>query len=320
MIPALIALTSGILIFSIMSICFMLILKPKREINERIGIVSAEKGSRASEKTGNRFRREKPGKVRGTTVKKTKKRLKKLESEFYDAGIHLPVQKLIAVWGGAAVGLPTLIMIAGTDIKICIAAVVILAIGPTLFVKIRKNKRREQLESQLTEAISVMINALKAGHSFQSSMNSIALEMKGPVAEEFGRVFRETQHGMPLAESLERMVERTESEDLGVLTTAILIQREVGGNLAEVLENISGTIASRLSLKAEVKTRTASGRMSGYIIGALPILLLIAMNVLSPDYSSMLFTTQIGKIMLAAGAIMEVIGMIVIKKITDIKY
>jgi tight adherence protein B len=125
---------------------------------------------------------------------------------------------------------------------------------------------------------------------------------------------------MSLEESMNRMVERTKSDDLNMLCTAILIQRKVGGNLADVLEKISETIQSRLGLKMEIKTRTSSGRLSGYIVGALPFLLLGAMSLINPDYSSIFFERDIGKIMLAVGAVWEIIGFVVIKKIVTIKY
>ena len=172
----------------------------------------------------------------------------------------------------------------------------------------------------MVEAIAVLGNALKAGHSFQSAMNNIASDMESPISEEFGRVFRETQRGMTMEESMNRMVERIGSEDLDMLCTAIIIQRKVGGNLAEVLEKISETIQSRISLRMEIKTRTASGRLSGYIVGALPFLLLGIMSVLNPDYASSLFETNTGHIMLAVSAVLECIGFVVIKKVVTIKY
>ena len=117
--------------------------------------------------------------------------------------------------------------------------------------------------------------------------------MEAPISEEFGRVFKETQRGMTLEESMNRMVERTDSDDLDMLCTAIIIQRKVGGNLAEVLEKISGTIQSRISLRKEIKTRTASGQ---------------------------LFETSAGRAMLAFGFVWECIGFAVIKKVVTIKY
>lgn len=107
---------------------------------------------------------------------------------------------------------------------------------PMIYVRGKKKKRKNRLEGQLIEAIGVLSNALKAGHSFQSAMSNIATDMEAPISEEFGRVFKETQRGMTLEESMNRMVERTDSDDLDMLCTAIIIQRKVGGNLAEVLE------------------------------------------------------------------------------------
>ncbi|RHD18422.1 type II secretion system F family protein [Eubacterium ventriosum] len=125
---------------------------------------------------------------------------------------------------------------------------------------------------------------------------------------------------MTLEDSMGRMVERTDSDDLDMLCTAIIIQRKVGGNLADVLEKISETIQSRITLRKEIKTRTASGRMSGYIVGALPFLLLGAMSMLNPEYASGLFDTDVGRIMLGFGLVWECIGFVIIKRIVTIKY
>ena len=224
------------------------------------------------------------------------------------------------IWICVTIIIPFILVIIGLSKIICFVCAVVFALLPMLFVRHKKKKRKSKLESQLLEAIGVLENALKAGHSFQSAMNSIATDMDAPISEEFGRVFRETQRGMTLEESMNRMVERTDSDDLDMLCTAIVIQRKVGGNLADVLEKISETIQSRISLKKEIKTRTASGRLSGYIVGALPFLLLGVMVTLNPDYASGLFETQAGKVMMVFGLVWECIGFAVIKKVVTIKY
>ena len=295
----------------------MILLKKHNEIRVRVRDIRSDR----TEKTVIRVRRVRTGKQKkGSTAARTRRRLEKLENELYDVGIRIPVQRFLALWVGVTVGLPLLLTVLGLGSVVAGTVAATCAAGPILFLRIKKNKRRSELEEQLVDAIGVLCNALRAGHSFQQAMNSISTEMDGPVSEEFGRVFRETQHGMTLSDSMDRMVERVGSDDLEMMCTAILIQREVGGNLSEVLENIAGTIRSRLSLKAEVKTRTASGRLSGYMVGALPVILLVAISVINPEYSGTLFSTSAGHIMLAVGAVMEVIGFVVIQKITTIKY
>ena len=317
MIPLIIAVLAGALIFCIAKIIVSLSTRQRQDIEKRILELRAERGE--SEKNKAKPKRRRKGE-QSSALAKTRKKLEKLENEIYDAGLKIPVIRFLEIWIALVFGITFLLPILGVSMLIACVAALAVAVGPILYIKIRKKKRKQTLEGQLVEAISVLCNALRAGHSFQSAMNNIASEMTGPISEEFGRVFLETQHGMTMADSFERLVERTGSEDLEMLCTAILIQRDIGGNLAEVLDNISGTVQARLSLKAEIKTRTASGRLSGYIVGALPILLLVALTVINPDYSSMLFETQTGHIMLGIGAGMEVIGFIVINKMVSVKY
>lgn len=317
MYPYLLALLAALFMFCAFSFIGLVVLKKRLIVEKRITDIQGEKTEKTPIPVPRKKRRKKK---KGTAAARTKKQLEKLENELYDVGIHIPVGKFLAIWMAAAFGLPLILGLLGISITVCGAIIVICAIGPVLFLNIRKKKRRNELDGQLVEAISVLCNALRAGHSFQQAMSSIAEEMSGPISEEFGRVFRETQRGMTMQDSMERMIERVGSDDLEMLCTAILIQREIGGNLAEVLENIAGTVQSRLTLKAEIKTRTASGRLSGYLVGALPIILLIAINVINPDYGGLLFSTQLGHIMLIIGAVMEVIGFIVIQKIVKIKY
>lgn len=313
----LIVILSTVVLYCIFRLLGGAALQNKMVVRERILEIQGEK----TEKTALLVKKkQKQRKAKGSAIAKTKKQLERLENELYDVGIRIPVGKFLAVWASAALGIPLLLALLGFSIPICCGLIVLCAIGPIFFLKLRKKKRRTELEGQLVDAISVLCNALRAGHSFQQAMSSISSEMNGPIAEEFGRVFRETQHGMTMQDSMDRMVERIGSDDLEMLCTAILIQRDIGGNLAEVLENIAGTVQSRLSLKAEIKTRTASGRLSGYLVGALPLILLIAISAINPDYSSMLYTTKLGNIMLGVGACLEVIGFLVIKKIVTIKY
>lgn len=313
------AFFAGLLVFEIIKIIITVLSSDKTEISERISALSSDRSETQpkEKKIKKRVRRKKRT---GTAAARTRKQLEKLGNEIYDAGIKMPVQRFFTLWLVLAVGVPGLLYAMKVNSIICLVAAGILAAGPIVYIRTKKKKRRNELEAQLVEAISILCNALRAGHSFQAAMNSIAEEMTGAVSEEFGRVFKETQHGMTLEDSFNRMVERTGSGDLEMLCTAILIQREVGGNLAEVLENISGTIQARLGLKAEIKTKTASGRLSGYMVGALPLLILLAISAINPGYTGPLFTTKAGNIMLGISVVMEIVGFIAIQKTVTIKY
>lgn len=314
MIVAMIIVCAMIFFFCIFTIILYVILKNKLKVKERItGFVLEENHQRTIQK------RKKTKEKKNKRIR-TRKELAQIENELYNVGIRIPVQKFLIIWIGITITVPAVFVLAGVSKMICFVVVLVIAFGPMIFVRQKKKKRKAKLEGQLVEAISVLGNALKAGHSFQSAMNNIATDMEAPISEEFERVFKETQRGMTLEESMNRMVERTGSDDLDMLCTAIIIQRKVGGNLADVLEKISETIQSRITLRMEIKTRTASGRLSGYIVGALPFLLLGVMSVLNPDYASGLLETDIGHIMLAVGVVLECIGFVVIRKVVTIKY
>lgn len=316
MIVAMIIVCAMIFFFCIFTIILHGMLKDKMKVEERMkGFVLEEKENR--QRTAQKRKKIKEKRKKGL---KTRKELAQIENELYNVGIRMPVQNFLVIWIGITIAIPAVLVFAGVHKMICFVIALGIAFGPMLFVSQKKKKRKAKLEGQLVEAISVMGNALKAGHSFQAAMNNIATDMEAPISEEFERVFKETQRGMTMEESMNRMVERTGSDDLDMLCTAIIIQRKVGGNLAEVLEKISETIQSRIGLRMEIKTRTASGRLSGYIVGALPFLLLGVMSVLNPDYTSGLFETDIGHIMLAIGIVLECVGFVVIKKVVSIKY
>ena len=133
------------------------------------------------------------------------------------------------------------------------------------------------------------------------------------------RVYRETQYGMPLETSLARLVTRTKNSDLDLVCSAVVIQRQIGGNLAVILDNISGTINQRIQLRGEVKTMTSAGRLSGYIVGALPVLIIVLLMFFNPNYIDMFFSTSSGRMMLVVCVVMEAIGFSIVQKIVDIK-
>ena len=317
-----IACSAALLAFCLVAIASNVLLRDKLQVAERMVSLKAEGEGGASAGSAQAKKPKLSLKAMFANKKKsqrTRKQLEKLETELYDAGMQVPVESFMVAWLCITLAVPAVLALAGAPLPASMAAAVACAFLPLLWIKIRKQRRRAKLETQLVDAITVLVSALKAGHSFQSAMNDIARDMEAPISEEFGRVFRETQRGMSLDESMERMSERVGSEDLSMLCTAISIQRQVGGNLAEVLENIAATVKSRLDLKAEIKTRTASGRVSGYIIGALPIVILLAVSVMNPEYTKQLFEPD-GRLLLVIGGVMEVIGFIVINKIVSVKY
>jgi tight adherence protein B len=238
------------------------------------------------------------------------RRLDRIADELYVAGVALRAEEFITIWVVTSAVIPAAALFLGAPMSLSIGLVIVGAAAPIGFVAIKRNHRLGVLGKQLSDALNIICNALRAGLSFQTALKSVADEMEEPISREFMRVYRETQLGMPLEASLNRLVQRTGNQDLELMCSAVVIQRQIGGNLAVILENISGTINQRIQLRGEIKTMTAAGTLSGYIIGALPVFIIVLL---------MFFTTQTGRIMLIVSIVLEVIGFSIVRKIVHIK-
>jgi len=172
----------------------------------------------------------------------------------------------------------------------------------------------------LGDALGLVANSLRTGYGFMQALDMVSREMPAPIAPEFGRVLKEMNLGLSTEDAMSNLTTRVNSDDLNLVITAVLIQRQVGGNLAEVLDNIANTIRERVKLKGEVQTLTAQGRISGMIIGGLPFALGVFIYVINPGYMQVLFTNPMGKIVLGVAFVSQVFGMLIIRKIVDIKY
>lgn len=190
---------------------------------------------------------------------------------------------------------------------------------PALVIKSKIKKRMKQLNEQLCDAITMISNSLKAGYSFFQAIDMVAEEMSGPIAVEFSILKKEVNLGLTTEKALENMASRVSSEDLELVVTAVMIQRQVGGNLAEVLDNITSTIRDRVKIKGELKTVTAQGRMSGIVISMLPVILCVLIYLINPQQMSLLFTRPLGLVMIGLAAIMELTGIVLIRKIVRIE-
>lgn len=192
--------------------------------------------------------------------------------------------------------------------------------APRIWLSMKVNKRLYQFEDQLADNLQMWVNGLRSGYSVLQAIEAIAREAAEPTATEFKRVTREVQLGIPLDEALAHSLERMPSEDFDLVITAVNIQREVGGNLAEILEVISHTIRERIKLKGEIRVMTAQGRVTGYIIGGMPVLLLAFLMVINDSYVGGLFRDRMcGWPLLGCGAALIAMGTAAIQKIVDIE-
>jgi tight adherence protein B len=190
---------------------------------------------------------------------------------------------------------------------------------PRFYVGRRIGGRLGAFNKQLADTITLLSNSLRAGSSFLQSIELVSRETPDPMGEEMGRVVREVNLGLAMEEALSNLVRRIRSDDLDLMVTAIGVQQQVGGNLAEILDTIAFTIRERVRIKGEINTLTAQGRYSGYLVAFLPIGIMITLNFINPEFMQPLFTQLIGQILLAVGGVMMIIGFIAIQKITNIK-
>lgn len=200
--------------------------------------------------------------------------------------------------------------------------IVVSAVGwllPWLLLKRKTKKRTKLFDDQLSDAISLVSSSLKSGYSFLQAIEAVTKEMKGPVSEEFSTLQKEINIGISAEKALENLVKRTGSNDLELMVTAVIIQRQVGGNLAEILDNISATIRDRVKIKGEIKTVTAQGRISGLVISLLPPALAIIISLINPSHLKPLFSTTIGWIIIAVSILMESMGIYFINRIIKIE-
>ena len=198
---------------------------------------------------------------------------------------------------------------------------------PPIFLNVTARRRLRAFEDQLSQTLNLWVNALRSGYSVLQSMEAIATELPPPVSSEFERVVQEVRLGLSVPQALSNMLRRMPSDDLDLIVTAVNIQREVGGNLAEVLDTISFTIRERVRIKGEIRTLTAQGRLSGWIVSLLPIFLAFVLLGINADYMSQLWVdlpprvgpVPCGWIVIAAGLIMMGIGIYIIQRIVDIE-
>jgi len=191
--------------------------------------------------------------------------------------------------------------------------------APFAFVLHKRKRRFDQIEQQLPEALDLMVSALRAGHSMIAAMRLVASESPQPISGEFRICFDEQNYGLELRTAMDNLVHRVPLQDLKIIVTAILIQKESGGNLAEVLDKAAYVIRERFRLKRQVRVHTAQGRLTGWILSFLPIVLGIGLYLINPKNMSLLWTRPIGLKLLYAAAIMMVAGALTIRKIVNME-
>jgi tight adherence protein B len=255
-----------------------------------------------------------------------------LSREIARADLKLKPSEFLFIWAGSIIGVPVLMFIfsffmpaLGSPIALLVGALIGFFL-PRFWLNRRKNGRLNGFNKQLPDTITLIANALRAGSSFLQAIELVVRESRPPISTEFGRVIREVNLGLPFDQALENMVRRVRSDDLELMATAISIQHQVGGNLAEILDSIAYTIRERVRIKGEIRTLTAQQRLSGYVVGFLPIALAGFLFVAAPNFMEPMFDPAVaigglpaGIVILLFGGVMMFIGFMLIRKIVDIE-
>ena len=255
-----------------------------------------------------------------------------LSRELARADLRLKVSEYLAIWAAVTVGVPIAMVLLsffiptlGNPIFVLIGGLIGFMI-PRIWLGRRKSGRLNAFNKQLPDTIMLIANALRAGSSFLQAIELVVRESRPPISTEFARVIREVNLGLPFEQALENMVRRVKSDDLELMATAISIQHTVGGNLAEILDSIAFTIRERVRIKGEIRTLTAQQRLSGYVVGFLPIGLAGFIFLAAPKFFDPMFVNPPGLLGLPAGVIIMIVGgfmmflgFMLIRRIVDIE-
>jgi tight adherence protein B len=190
---------------------------------------------------------------------------------------------------------------------------------PVAFLKYKRRVRMKKFEEYFPEALDLLSRAIRAGHAFQTAMGMVAEELRPPVGIEFKKSFEQQNYGLPLKEALNQLAERMPLMDVRFFVTAVQIQRETGGNLAEILDSLAHVVRERFKILRQVRTHTAHGRFTGYVLLALPAALAVALSFISPEHIQALFTTHMGQTMVMGAIVMQTIGFFWIRQVIKIE-
>jgi len=236
------------------------------------------------------------------------------------AGVKLRPSEFVGIVSGCALFL-SLVAAAGIGTLASeIAAIVVGAGIPFLYIRMLQQRRLAAFAGQLPDALSLIGSAIRSGYAFPRAMQMVSEEMPAPISEEFRRVLNEVNVGLPVDAALGRMVARIPSYDLELVVTAVVIQQQVGGNLAEIIDNIAATIRDRVRVQGELAALTAEGRISGIVLVVLPFGMAALMAVLNPRYLKPLFDHPLGMWLLIGAVCLQALGGLIIKRMLALDY
>ena len=247
------------------------------------------------------------------------KRLKQLSLLFEQADSPIKPETFFGLTFFAGLMGVAMGMIANTPTPLLPPIAIMTGSFPLLWLLMRRRSRFKKFAKQLPDAMELIARALRSGHSLASGLHVVVEEMGAPISTEFGMAYEEQNLGIPMEQALKGMLRRMPNMDLKFFVTAVAIQRQAGGDMAEILDKIGYIIRERFKIMGQVQALTGEGRISGIVLMALPIALFFAVYYLNPDYVMLLFTEELGRKMIAVAAVLQVVGAVAIKKIVAIK-
>lgn len=225
---------------------------------------------------------------------------------------------LVRYYTQALVIVPLLVLIYSRDFLTVLIATVLMAVIPRIFYNSIKKSRMKKFDEQLPDAFMSLASSLGAGSSLMGAIESLAIDQPAPLSQEFTLLVRKVKLGVNFDEAMVDMEKRIESQDFRIALSAIRISREVGGNLVEVIEKLADTLRQKAAMEGKIVSLTSQGKMQGYVMTGLPILLAAALNVIEPEAMSKLYTTTMGYMVLTVIVVMLGLGFSIIRKITTI--
>ena len=244
---------------------------------------------------------------------------RRLQALITQAGIQTKPGKILLFSGVAGLGAYILVGYAYRQLALAILAALVGAAIPIVVVSVLRHRRMGKFEQRFPEALDLLGRAVRAGHAFTTGVEMVSKECAEPVAGEFRTTFDEQNLGLPLRDALLNMAERVPSVDVRFFVTALLIQKETGGNLAELLDELARVIRERFRIHRDVRVKTAQGRLTAMILIALPIGILLLLRIINPGYVGVLFSDPVGPKVLGIAALLQVIGAAIIWKIVHIE-
>ncbi|MBN2218325.1 MAG: type II secretion system F family protein [Pirellulales bacterium] len=293
--------------------------KPVTRVEDRLDIMTGQ-GSAAKEKLATQTSiLNEPLEDRPGLMEKILGRVSGFNRLFEQADTSLTVSRFVMISSILAVVGMSAGVLLGVNLVLLPVFAVLMFILPFFWLMFRRRRRLKAFAVQLPDALEMLARSLRAGQSLASGFNAVSEEMGAPIGVEFNRVFEEQNLGISLEDSLNDLRQRIPNLDLSFFCTAVILQRQTGGDLAEILDKIGHLVRQRFAIWGQVQALTGEGRLSGIVLLALPIALFLVVYQMNPQYVSVLFTDPMGKKMLAGAIVMQIFGALVIRKIVNIK-